>query len=56
MAFLPPPDDIAFLRTVHELYLAHGKFPEALAIALRMGDQELILQDFKDAGNPYVII
>ncbi|KAI5122903.1 hypothetical protein M0805_007581 [Coniferiporia weirii] len=50
--FLPPPDDQTFLRTVHELYLKHDKFPEALTIALRLADQELILQDFQNAGNP----
>ena len=28
--FLPPPDDVAFLRSVHAIYVKHHKFPEAL--------------------------
>lgn len=50
--FLLPPDDEAFLKTVHELYLKHNKFPEAMQVALRLGDQELIVQDFCNVGNP----
>ena len=49
---LPPPDDISFLRTAHAIYAKHHKFPEALAIALRLGDQELIKEDFHAPGNP----
>ncbi|KAH8117921.1 26S proteasome regulatory complex, non-ATPase subcomplex, Rpn1 subunit [Phellopilus nigrolimitatus] len=52
VSFLPPPDDQIFLRTVHEIYIKHDKFPEALAIALRLADPELVLRDFQNAGNP----
>ncbi|EJD06845.1 26S proteasome regulatory complex, non-ATPase subcomplex, Rpn1 subunit [Fomitiporia mediterranea MF3/22] len=52
VAYLAPPDDQAFLRTVHELYIKHSKFPEALAVALRLWDQDLILHDYQNAGNP----
>ena len=54
MNYLTPPDDVAFLRTAHELYLLHKKYTEALSIALRMQDHELIYQDFETAVNPYV--
>ncbi|KAF7378402.1 26S proteasome regulatory subunit RPN1 [Mycena sanguinolenta] len=33
---LPPPDDISFLRTAHKIYVQHRKFPEALALAIRL--------------------
>ncbi|KAF7303354.1 RPN1-RPN2-N domain-containing protein [Mycena indigotica] len=43
---LPPPDDIAFLRTAHAIYARLNKFPEAL------GDQDLIREDFNTPSNP----
>ena len=49
---LPPPDDASFLRTAHAIYSKHQKFPEALAIAIRLGDQELVCEDFRAPGNP----
>jgi len=47
-----PQDDMAFLRTAHEIYMQHHKFPEALSLAIRSGDRELIRQDFNAAANP----
>lgn len=52
VAYLAPPDDQAFLRVVHELYIKHDKFPEALSISLRLADRDLILKDYQNAGNP----
>ena len=52
VAYLPTPDDQAFLRTVHELYIQRGKFPEAMAVALRLWDQDLVAQIYQNAGNP----
>ncbi|KAJ6631146.1 armadillo-type protein [Mycena sp. CBHHK59/15] len=49
---LPPPDDISFLRTAHTIYVQHRKFPEALALAIRLGDMDLIREDFNAPGNP----
>ncbi|KAK7046680.1 26S proteasome regulatory subunit RPN1 [Favolaschia claudopus] len=49
---LPPPDDISFLRTAHKIYVQHRKFPEALALAIRLGDPALIREDFNAPGNP----
>lgn len=51
---LPPPDDIAFLRTAHSIYVQHSKFPEALSLSIRLGDPELIRKDFDAPGNPCV--
>lgn len=52
--FLPPPDDLSFLQVAHDLYLQHGKYPEALALAIRLLDPKTIFDDFHAAGNPYV--
>ncbi|KAK7002135.1 hypothetical protein R3P38DRAFT_3215967 [Favolaschia claudopus] len=49
---LAPPDDISFLRTAHKIYVQHRKFPEALALAIRLGDPALIREDFNAPGNP----
>ncbi|TEB31795.1 26S proteasome regulatory complex, non-ATPase subcomplex, Rpn1 subunit [Coprinellus micaceus] len=49
---LPPPDDISFLKTVHAIYVQYHKFPEALAVSIRLNDQELIREDFNAPGNP----
>ncbi|KAF6745585.1 hypothetical protein DFP72DRAFT_1091248 [Ephemerocybe angulata] len=43
---LPPPDDISFLKTVHTIYVQHHKFPEALSVAIRLNDPDLIREDF----------
>jgi 26S proteasome regulatory subunit N1 len=52
VTLLPPPDDVNFLRTAHTIYVQHHKFPEALALAIRLGDPELIREDFNAPGNP----
>ncbi|KAF8634856.1 hypothetical protein AX17_004104 [Amanita inopinata Kibby_2008] len=52
VTLLPPPDDVSFLRTAHKIYVQNHKFPEALALAIRLGDQELIREDFNAPGNP----
>ncbi|ETW75927.1 hypothetical protein HETIRDRAFT_54132 [Heterobasidion irregulare TC 32-1] len=51
---LPPQDDVAFLRTAHTIYVQHHKFPEALALAIRLNDSELIKADFHAPNNPCV--
>ncbi|TFK22375.1 26S proteasome regulatory complex, non-ATPase subcomplex, Rpn1 subunit [Coprinopsis marcescibilis] len=50
--FLPPPDDVLFLKTAHTIYVQHHKFPEALALALCLNDPDLIREDFNAPGNP----
>jgi 26S proteasome regulatory subunit N1 len=49
---LPPPDDVAFLRTAHAIYIQHDKYPDALAIAIRLNDRALIRENFHAPGNP----
>ncbi|KAH7104979.1 26S proteasome regulatory complex, non-ATPase subcomplex, Rpn1 subunit [Auriculariales sp. MPI-PUGE-AT-0066] len=49
---LAPPDDVSFLRTAHAIYIRHERFPEALALAIRLGDADLIRTDFNTPANP----
>jgi len=49
---LPPPDDVLFLRTAHAIYVKYSKFTEALSLAIRLGDPELIREDFQAPANP----
>jgi 26S proteasome regulatory subunit N1 len=49
---LPPPDDVLFLRTAHGIYVEYHKFTEALSLAIRLGDPELIREDFNAPANP----
>ncbi|WFD34708.1 proteasome regulatory particle base subunit [Malassezia cuniculi] len=49
---LVPPDDILFLRTAHEIYRKHHRHYEALIVALRLADPELIRADFETPTNP----
>lgn len=39
---LPPPDDLEFLQTAFSIYLEHGELTQALALAIRIDDEELI--------------
>ncbi|GJE86631.1 26S proteasome regulatory complex non-ATPase subcomplex Rpn1 subunit [Phanerochaete sordida] len=49
---LPQPDDTMFLRTAHAIYVKFSRFPEALSVAIRLNDRELIKQDFHAPANP----
>lgn len=41
------PDDNQFLRTVHAIYLQYNKLTQAIVIAIRLNDIDLIKSDFK---------
>ncbi|KZT10323.1 26S proteasome regulatory complex, non-ATPase subcomplex, Rpn1 subunit [Laetiporus sulphureus 93-53] len=49
---LPTPDDRAFLRTTHRIYVQHHKFPQALSLSIRLADPDLIRHDFNAPANP----
>ena len=51
MNLLVPPDDVQFLRTAHQIYRDHGKYTEAVTLAIRLGDYKLIKEDFEAAGD-----
>ncbi|CAG8592604.1 12843_t:CDS:10 [Funneliformis mosseae] len=48
---LVPPDDVQFLRTAHQIYRQHDKYTEAVSLAIRLGDNKLIREDFEAAGH-----
>ncbi|PWY99431.1 26S proteasome regulatory complex, non-ATPase subcomplex, Rpn1 subunit [Testicularia cyperi] len=48
---LVPPDDAMFLRTAHEIYRKHERYTEAMTLALRLGDKDLIRSDFEAPKN-----
>lgn len=50
--FLAPPDDVTFLETAHTLYVKYSKFPEALALSIRLYNPDLIRADFNAPANP----
>lgn len=43
---LAPPDDLAFLNTAYSIYLSEGQLTQALALAIRIDNEELISQVF----------
>jgi 26S proteasome regulatory subunit N1 len=43
---LAPPDDSAFLHTAYEIYLSHSQLTQALALAIRIDDEDLIRSVF----------
>ncbi|KAI8377981.1 armadillo-type protein [Radiomyces spectabilis] len=49
---LAPPDDIQFLRTARAIYRQQEKYPQALILSIRMGDHELINEDFNSCNDP----
>ncbi|QSL65657.1 hypothetical protein MERGE_002970 [Pneumocystis wakefieldiae] len=48
---LAPPDDVAFLKTAHAIYKSQGKLAQALILAIRLGDYELIKNDFNSTSD-----
>lgn len=49
---LPPPDDLAFLHTAYNIYLTHGRLTNALALAVRLDDEQLIRSVLKLLPTP----
>ncbi|CAX45590.1 26S proteasome regulatory subunit, putative [Candida dubliniensis CD36] len=44
--YLAPPDDISFLNTAYSIYLSHNQLTQALTLAIKLDDNELIKQVF----------
>ncbi len=49
---LVPPDDTAFLQTAAEIYAKHDRYPEAVALAVRLNDRDLIRKYYDAPSNP----
>ncbi|KAK5998664.1 26S proteasome regulatory subunit rpn-1 [Cladobotryum mycophilum] len=46
------PDNETFLRTAHEIYVAHKQFTQAMVLAIRLHDVDMIQEDFDKADDP----
>lgn len=52
VSYMPPPDDLLILKTAHGIYRQMKKLPQALQLALRMNDAQLIKEDFDLCTDP----
>lgn len=48
---LVPPDDVRFMKTARIIYRQQQKFGQALNLAIRMRDLDLIKEDFESAPD-----
>ncbi|KAK3353044.1 armadillo-type protein [Lasiosphaeria hispida] len=46
------PDNDQFLRVAHDIYKKYNQYTQAMVIAIRLNDMELIETDFADAEDP----
>ena len=46
------PDNEQFLRTAHDIYLKYKEFTQAMVLAIRLNDLDLIKSDFESAKDP----
>ena len=42
---MAPPEDMAVLKTAHTIYRQMNDYSDAMRIAIRLRDKDLILQD-----------
>lgn len=45
------PDDVAFLKTAHDIYVKYNKLAQAMVLAIRLNDHELIRQDLESTDD-----
>ncbi|RKP04583.1 hypothetical protein THASP1DRAFT_26818, partial [Thamnocephalis sphaerospora] len=50
--FLPPPEDIAFLKTAHTIYRQQQQLPEALKTSIRLNNMDMIKDDWDACKDP----
>lgn len=46
------PDNEAFLRVAHDIYINHKQFAQAVVLAIRLHDIDLVQEDFDKAEDP----
>ena len=51
---LPYPEDQQFLRAAHDIYKEYSQLPQAMTLAIRLNDLDLIHQDF-DSTDDFVL-
>ena len=45
------PEDTQFLKTAHDIYVKYGKLSQAMVLAIRLNDHELIRQDLESTKD-----
>lgn len=45
------PDDVSFLKTAHDIYVKYNKLAQAMVVAIRLNDHELIRQDLESTDD-----
>ena len=45
------PEDTQFLKTAHDIYIKYGKLSQAMVLAIRLNDHELIRQDLESTED-----
>lgn len=48
---LAPPDDTAFLHTAYSIYLSHNQLTQALTLAIKLDNEDLIKQVFESTED-----
>lgn len=49
---LPPPEDVAFLKTAYSIYLSQNELTDAIALAVRLGEEDMIRSVFDATSDP----
>jgi len=49
---LPEPEDKKFLETAHDIYRHYERLPQALVLAIRLNDMNLVHEDFDSTEDP----
>jgi 26S proteasome regulatory subunit N1 len=52
VSYVPYPEDIQILQTVHSIFLKVERYPEAITLALKMNDANLVKQDYQACKDP----
>jgi len=53
--YVSPPDDIAILRTAHAMYSKFGRSADALQLAIKLRDNDLIRADMDGCTDKYTM-
>ncbi|KAI3653682.1 hypothetical protein MP228_001629 [Amoeboaphelidium protococcarum] len=53
-SYVPSPDDVTALKVAHSIFKKFNKWPEAVQIAMKLNDQDLIVQDFTECPDALV--
>ena len=51
VSLLTYPEDQQFLKTAHDIYVKYNKLAQAMVLAIRLNDIELIRKDFESTGD-----